>query len=95
MSAMTKTVRIRIKGVVQGVGFRYWIVREAEFKGLKGWVRNRVDGTVEALISGPLAQVDAMVEACRAGPRGARVTEVSVGAAVDAVPKGFTQRPSL
>ena len=92
---MTKTVRVRIKGVVQGVGFRYWMVREAEFKGLNGWVRNRADGTVEALLSGRPAQVDALIEACRVGPRNARVTDLTVSDVADAVPKGFTQRPTL
>ena len=92
---MTKTVRVRIKGVVQGVGFRYWVVREAEFKGLRGWVRNRADGTVEALLSGPAAQVDSMIEACRVGPRSARVMDITVTESTEAVPKGFTQRATL
>ncbi|MGE0749327.1 MAG: acylphosphatase [Variibacter sp.] len=65
-----------IRGRVQGVGFRYWTQGEALRLGLEGFVRNRRDGTVEAMFSGPTAAVEAMLAACRQGPPGARVTAV-------------------
>lgn len=71
-----KTVRVAIRGRVQGVGFRAWVHHQAELHGLSGWVRNRADGTVEAVFSGPAELVDVMLKACRRGPRGARVDGV-------------------
>jgi acylphosphatase len=71
-----KSVRVRIEGRVQGVWYRGWTVDEARRRGLRGWVRNRADGSVEALFAGPPAAVDAMLEACWAGPPAARVTAV-------------------
>jgi acylphosphatase len=68
-----KAVRVRIDGHVQGVGFRYWVEREARRRGLSGWVRNRKDGSVEAVLSGEDASVDDMLDACRRGPQLARV----------------------
>jgi acylphosphatase len=68
-----KSVRLRIEGRVQGVGFRAFVERAATARGLDGWVRNRRDGGVEAVISGPPASVDAMIEQCRKGPPSARV----------------------
>jgi acylphosphatase len=62
-------VHVIIEGRVQGVGFRAWVEREANVRGLAGWVRNRADGAVEAVFSGADAQVRAMVEACHRGPR--------------------------
>ena len=61
-----KRVRVRITGRVQGVGFRYWVEREATDRGLDGWVRNRRDGSVEAVFQGEDASVQSMVRACRA-----------------------------
>ena len=63
-----KGVRVVISGRVQGVWFRGWTVDEATARGLSGWVRNRRDGTVEAVFEGAPAAVDAMIEACRSGP---------------------------
>jgi acylphosphatase len=77
-----RTVHVLIHGGVQGVGFRAWTHHQAELHGLKGWVRNRRDGTVEAVFSGPDNLVDVMLKACRQGPRGAvveRVDQVDVG----------------
>jgi acylphosphatase len=62
-----------VRGRVQGVGFRAWTEYTALERGLAGWVRNRRDGAVEAVFAGSAAAVAAMVEACRHGPRGARV----------------------
>ena len=65
-------------GRVQGVGFRAFVADEAERRGLSGWVRNRVDHSVEAVIAGEDAVVDDMVATCRRGPYGARVDEVTI-----------------
>ena len=73
-----KSVHVLIGGRVQGVGFRAWTERRARSLGLAGWVRNLPDGDVEAVFSGPAEAVDAMLAACREGPRGARVTKVEV-----------------
>jgi len=62
-----------IRGSVQGVGYRAWTEYTALERGLQGWVRNRRDGAVEALFVGPSEIVDAMIAACRQGPRGSRV----------------------
>lgn len=69
---------VTVRGRVQGVGFRMWIEREARARRLEGWVRNRRDGSVEAVFAGPAAAVDAMLEACRRGPPSARVNAVDV-----------------
>ena len=73
-----KRVRVRIHGRVQGVFFRAETRSRAESLGLAGWVRNAPDGSVEALFEGDPVRVDSMVEWCRRGPSGARVTEVEV-----------------
>ena len=67
-----KTIRLRISGKVQGVGYRIWATRTATRLGLRGWVRNRLDGSVEALVTGAPDAVSAMVEASRKGPSGAQ-----------------------
>ena len=94
---MSETVvRVRIEGRVQGVWFRAWTAQEATARGLDGWVRNRADGTVEALFKGPADAVEAMVEACWEGPPSARVTDVAArpADAADAPMKlGFHQLP--
>lgn len=66
--------RLRIAGRVQGVGYRAWMVREARRLGVFGWVRNRGDGSVEALVHGDPAAVEELLRACRRGPAGAVVT---------------------
>jgi acylphosphatase len=73
-----KSVRLRIEGLVQGVGFRAFVEREARARDLHGWVRNRRDGGVEAILAGPADRVDATIDQCRRGPRGARVDLVKV-----------------
>jgi acylphosphatase len=77
---------------VQGVWFRAWIKREAEGRGLSGWVRNRADGSVEALFAGEVDAVRAMVEACRLGPPAARVERIEEFAEPWPDLTGFTQR---
>ncbi len=70
---MNRTVRFFVVGRVQGVGFRNFLVREANALGLDGWARNRSDGSVEALAAGPEAAVAAFLETARRGPPAARV----------------------
>ena len=65
-------------GRVQGVGFRFAVARAAEARAVSGWVRNRWDGTVEAVFEGEPAQVDSLVRFCGEGPRGAAVARVDV-----------------
>jgi acylphosphatase len=74
MSEITR--RVLVQGVVQGVGYRAWVEREANARDLEGWVRNRRDGSVEALFAGPAAAVTEMIAACRRGPRTAKVEAV-------------------
>ena len=73
---MTLTCHVVIRGRVQAVGYRAWTEYEAGERGLDGWVRNRRDGTVEAVFAGPADAVAAMIEACRQGPPGARVDAI-------------------
>jgi acylphosphatase len=71
---MTDTIRhVTIRGRVQGVGYRAWVEDEAIARDLEGWVRNRRDGSVEAVFAGPAGAVTAMIAACRRGPPSARV----------------------
>jgi acylphosphatase len=62
-----------VHGRVQGVGYRAFVEDEARQRGLRGWVRNRLDGSVEAVFVGPCSVVEAMIEICRRGPMSARV----------------------
>jgi acylphosphatase len=73
-----KTVKVIIRGRVQGVGYREWTERQAQEAGLAGYVRNRREGSVELVISGSEAQIAAMLEQCRKGPRLAAVEELEV-----------------
>jgi acylphosphatase len=77
---MTDPVRqhVVVRGHVQGVFFRDSMRREAQRRGVSGWVRNRPDGAVEAVFEGPPSEVDALVEFCSRGPRGAHVHDVDV-----------------
>ena len=70
------TRQIRVRGQVQGVGFRQAMRREAERAGVRGWVRNRSDGSVEALVQGEAAAVARLVDWARRGPPAARVDEL-------------------
>ncbi len=91
----TKSVRLRIEGRVQGVGFRAWVERQAAELGLTGWVRNRRDGGVEASITGAPAAVDAMVRRCGTGPRSAVVAMIKVLDEPEAGTGGFAVRPTV
>jgi acylphosphatase len=67
---------VTIRGRVQGVGYRAWVEHTATARDLEGWVRNRRDGSVEALFAGPADVVAAMIASCRRGPSLARVDMV-------------------
>jgi acylphosphatase len=73
-----RIVRLMITGRVQGVGFRAFVEDEAQRRNLRGWVRNRRDGAVEAVLAGPVDAVSAVIEACRRGPSSAQVKAVDV-----------------
>jgi len=74
---MSDTIRhVTIRGRVQGVGYRYFVEHAALSRDLEGWVRNRRDGSVEAVFAGPAAAVTAVIAACRRGPSSARVDAV-------------------
>jgi acylphosphatase len=92
--ALTASVRVQIYGRVQGVWFRAWTVREAEARRLTGWVRNRADGSVEAVFAGDAAAVGTMIEACREGPPAARVERIEEWSEPWPDLNGFTQRPT-
>jgi acylphosphatase len=71
---MSDAIRqVTIRGRVQGVGYRYWLEQQARARGLEGWVRNRRNGSVEALLAGPPDVVSGMIASCRRGPSSARV----------------------
>jgi acylphosphatase len=76
--AENRTLHVLIHGRVQGVSFRAWTQHQAQLHGLKGWVRNRQDGTVEALFSGPGDLVDVVLKACHQGPAGSRVERIQI-----------------
>ena len=84
-----KTVTVRIEGRVQGVFYRAWIEQTARALHLDGSVRNRRDGSVEAVFSGPAAQIEVMLKRCAEGPPDAEVTEVSVTHVGGTVAPGF------
>ena len=74
---MSDAIRqVTIRGRVQGVGYRYWLEQQARARGLEGWVRNRRDGSVEALFAGPPDVVSGMIASCRRGPLSARVDAI-------------------
>ena len=81
--------RLIIRGQVQGVGFRDWMTARAAALGLSGWVRNRDDGAVEALVAGDPAAVEELLRACRRGPRLARVTSIEEDLAPPPETPGF------
>jgi acylphosphatase len=89
-----QSVHLRITGRVQGVGYRAWAIETAVRLGLRGWVRNRADGSVEALVTGEDDRVAAMIEACREGPFAARVVDVTVDESADDGSDGFRPRPT-
>jgi len=98
--ATPRALRLLVRGFVQGVGYRWSLVREAERLGLRGWVRNRRDGSVEALAAGPQPALRQLVAWARRGPPAALVQQVDEQPAegpevaeVEAM-TGFEQRPT-
>jgi acylphosphatase len=90
-----RSVRLRITGRVQGVGYRAWAMGTARRLGLRGWVRNRRDGSVEALVTGDDDAIAAMIEACREGPFSASVSKVAISDDEDDGSGGFAPRPTI
>ncbi|QGQ19816.1 acylphosphatase [Cellulomonas sp. JZ18] len=88
-----RRVRVRVRGVVQGVGFRWSCAREAERLGVRGWVANRADGSVEAVAEGAPDAVDALVSWCAHGPSGASVASADVIEEPPAGDRGFVVEP--
>jgi acylphosphatase len=86
--------RLVIRGRVQGVGFRYAMVDAATALGVTGWVRNRRDGSVEALVQGEPVAVDAIVAWSRSGPPAARVARIKVHETATEVCSDFGLKPT-
>jgi acylphosphatase len=95
MSDDLTNMNIRIEGEVQGCGFRDFAVREANARKLRGWVRNRSDGSLEAVASGPTKEVEAFIAVCMKGPSGARVTALNLATVEKPETLGFIRRPSV
>ena len=89
------SVRVRITGRVQGVGYRGWTVRVAVVLGLSGWVRNRSDGSVEAVFQGGQNQIDQMIDKLYQGPSGAVVSCVTINYEKPQKNSGFKQISTL
>ena len=91
----SKSVQVVIEGRVQGVWYRAWTVKQATELGLDGWVRNRSNGSVEALFSGPEKAVNRMIAECRKGPPAALVTDIKEVVAPPPAEKGFHNLPTI
>lgn len=91
---MSKILHVAIRGRVQGVGYRAWTIGRAQALGLLGWVRNRRDGSVEAVFKGHEDKVVLMLDDCWRGPRGAVVSEVVATAVPDESWPDFSVRPT-
>ena len=93
---MLLQARLTITGRVQGVGYRDWAIATGRRLGLTGWVRNRSDGAVEALVVGDDTAVGTMIEACRHGPAMARVDAIDIEPTdLDVLPAGFMRLPTV
>jgi len=80
-----RAVEVTVRGMVQGVGFRWFVSREANRLGLSGWVANQADGSVSLVAEGDSASVEALLERLHEGPPGSYVSSVAV---MDALPRG-------
>lgn len=90
----TRPVRLIITGRVQGVGFRDWLAGTARTHDIPGWVRNRRDGSVEAVLAGDAPTLQKMLDACRDGPPMARVEDITVEEAEAPPRPGFEILPT-
>jgi acylphosphatase len=97
----TMALHLRIKGRVQGVFYRNWLIKEAEQRGVRGWVRNRTDGSVEAVLAGEMDAVRELAKLCHQGPPKAQVeTVIHIPGefrpvAEEDFPGGFRKLPNL
>ncbi|MBN9307858.1 MAG: acylphosphatase [Devosia sp.] len=91
---MRRSVHVIISGRVQGVGFRAFVVDEAQALGLDGWVRNRRDGTVEVVFAGDEQEIQHILMELHAGPPASAVTDVRTGPYEAPLPKGFSALPT-
>jgi acylphosphatase len=89
-----KTLSVRVTGVVQGVGYRAWAEDAAKARGLSGWVRNRRDGSVEAVISGPDDKIAEMLAYFWQGPAASRVERVDAEPTTPPLQLGFRTLPT-
>jgi acylphosphatase len=89
------SLRVHVHGFVQGIGFRDFLAMSARQNNLDGWVRNRADGSVEALVSGATKAVELFVAHATRGPAGARVNAVDLHNSEPPADKGFHRLPSL
>jgi acylphosphatase len=87
--------RLIVSGRVQGVGYRAWTVRQARALGLRGWVRNRRDDSVEILAEGEDAALAELAERCRQGPNAARVDNIRTEPAEPVASEGFEELPTV
>ncbi|MBT4770225.1 MAG: acylphosphatase [Rhodospirillaceae bacterium] len=95
-AAVEKAIRVIVEGRVQGVFFRAWTVDQAKMRGLRGWVRNRHDGAVEAVFAGPDSEVMDMLSVCKQGPLLAQVKGLDYcDVDIDEIGEGFEQRASV
>ena len=89
------SLRLRIEGSVQAVGYRNFMIAEARKLGVDGWVRNRSDGSVDALVCGETKAVEALIAACARGPEGSRIKHIDIETVEAPAEKGFNRRPSI
>ena len=92
---MNKTLHLLIEGKVQGVGYRQWFAGEARSLGLTGWVRNRADGRVEAMMNGPEDILERLIAAAQRGPRFAAVSRIERHGIKGEDWKDFSIRPTV
>lgn len=89
------TKHLRIHGKVQGVGYRAWIIQTATKLNVNGWVRNRNDGTVEAVTSGSPENIERLIEYCYEGPMTARVSHIDIRDAQPEHFQGFVHKETI
>ena len=89
------SVHVIIRGRVQGVWYRSWTVKTAKDLALAGWVRNKLDGTVEAVFTGKKSQIDIMITKCYRGPVAASVDKVEVTKTTPTIEYGFKQLATI